>query len=297
METKPGCLTSFQIAGLAEDLLSPASAQVALSHVSDCAVCAGSLSQAMQDLARELTMTETQAIAGYLANPPARPGAPAPARQTAPSWAGGRLGMAAAAMVLLSAAAYFWGLRAEPVPALLAQASGTARPFEFRLPGAAYGRAQTQRGAEANPPAVLLRAQAELAKREAAGERSIDLMRYQAWSELLTHQVGTAVRTLEEARRLAPNNLDVVSILGAAYAAQAEAGSEAGFRPAAEALSLVLAGRPDDRAALYNRGLVYARLGEHRKASEDWRALLRLGDDDWSAEVRALLQQAEAKSR
>lgn len=288
--TKPGCLTSFDIAGLATDLLPPDEMHTALSHVGDCGVCAEALCQATQDLDRELSAAENAAIAGYLKQRPAMPSPSRKERRT--TW----WPVAAAALLLLSAGTWFFAFPGDSAQELLAQASAAARPFESRLPAAPYGRAQAQRGEEANPPAALLRAQAELAKRAAAGERTVDLLRLQAWSELLSHQVGTAVRTLEEARRLAPNNLDVLSILGAAHAAGTEAGSEAGFSSAVELLTQVLQERPTDRAALYNRGLAYSRLGQPQAAAEDWVALLKVETDPaWAGEVRDLLAQVKPR--
>jgi len=289
--TKPGCLSTFDIAGIATDILSPHEMHTALSHVGDCGVCAEALRQATLDLDREFTANEIEVIAEYLKHRPAMPASAAKPRPAA-WWPAA----AAAALLLVSAGVWFFAFPGDSVPELLAQASASARPFESRLPDAPYGRAQVQRGEEANPPAALLKAQAELAKRAAAGERSVDLLRLQAWSELLSHQVGTAVRTLEEARRLAPNNLDVLSILGAAYAAGTEAGSEAGFSSSIDLLSQVLQQRPTDRAALYNRGLAHFRLGQSPAAVADWEALLKVETDPgWAEEVRLLLAQAKSR--
>ncbi|MBY0503892.1 MAG: hypothetical protein K2X03_08275 [Bryobacteraceae bacterium] len=290
-ETRPGCLTSFEIAALVEDLLPLDQAAAALTHLAGCDSCASALRQARQDLTRDLTIAERAVVVNHLARPAGRQSRRLGRNQQ--RWA-----VSAAALLLISAATWYFAFPAESVSDLLAESSAASRPFDFRLPGASYGRVDLQRGAEANPPAALLRAQAALARQAAAGEHNPEFLRLQAWSELLTHQTGAAVRTLEEARRLAPHNLDVVNILGAAYAARAEAVSEAGFRQAVEAFTEVLAARPQDRSALFNRALAYYRQGQTQQAIHDWRALLQVETDEaWIREVRSFLAQAEAKPK
>jgi tetratricopeptide (TPR) repeat protein len=285
---KPGCLDSLEISEIAGDLLTPAEARVRLAHVAGCDVCAGALRLAMHDLERELTPAERQSVAEHLTYLPARPPRIEPTRRRF-HWSA-----AAAALLLVSAGSWYFATRPADVPALLAQASAEARPFDWRLPQAGHGRAQTQRGAESNAPAALLEAQAELAKRAAAGGRSAELLRFEAWSQLLDHQTDAAVRTLEEALKLAPTDLDVASLLGVAYAAQAEAGSPAGFGLAEAQFSRVLAGRPHDLAARFNRGLTYARLGQNQRAGDDWRVLLQAEPDGaWANEIRDRLKEAK----
>ncbi len=286
--SKPGCLSSWELTEIAEDLLPAGEAQVRLAHVSECDVCGQALRQTIRDLEHELSPAEQELIGQVLQRPPSRP--VGRNTRTRPKWPH-VWSIAAAALVIIAAGSWYLASRRDPVPGLLAQASATARPFDWRLPHADYGRTQAQRGSDQPIPAALLEAQAELAKRWAAGERSIELMRLRAWSELLEHQVDAAVQTLEAARRSAPNDLEVAGLLGVAYAARAEGGAAVDYARALEQFSRVLAQRPSDPAALYNRGLAYARLGQGQEASRDWLALLNMtngseGDRLWSTEVR-----------
>ena len=296
---KPGCLSSWELTEIAEDWLPANEAQARLAHVSACDVCGQALRQTIHDLERELSAAERQLIGQILEQPPSRPGGGEvrPRSTTAwPQW----WSIAAAVFVVVAAGSWDLASRRDPVPALLAQASGTARPFDWRLPYADYGRTQAQRGSDQPIPAALLVAQADLAKRWEAGERSVELMRLRAWSELLEHKVDAAVQILEEARRLAPNDLDVAGLLGVAYAAGAEGGAAIDYARALAQFSRVLAQRPTDSAALHNRGLVYARLGQVAEASRDWSALLGVpnrseGDRLWSNEVRGRLPGIKVK--
>ncbi len=287
---KPGCLSSWELTEIAEDLLPANEVQVRLAHVSDCDACGQALRQAIHDLEHELSPAERELIGQVLEQPPSRPGG----RNTRPKstlpwphlWS-----IAAAVFVMIAAGSWYLASRRDPVPGLLAQASATARPFDWRLPYADYGRTQTQRGADQPIPAALLEAQAELAKRWATGERGVEMMRLRAWSELLEHKLDAAVKTLEEASHLAPNDLDVAGLLGVAYAARAEGGAAVDYARSLEQFSRVLAQRPTDPAALYNRGLAYAQLGQVEEASRDWRTLLNVRegserDQLWSTEVR-----------
>ncbi len=286
--SKPGCLSSWELTEIAEDLLPADETQVRLAHVSACDVCGQALRQTIRDLEHELSPTERELIGQVLRQPPSRP--VRRNSRTRPKWPH-LWSIAAAALVIIAAGSWYLASRRDPVPGLLAQASATARPFDWRLPHADYGRTQAQRGSDQPVPAALLEAQAELAKRSAAGESGVELMRLRAWSELLEHKVDAAVQTLEAARRSAPNDLDVAGLLGVAYAARAEGGAADDYARALAQFSRVLAQRPVDPAALYNRGLTYARLGQGQEAGRDWRTLLRVrqgseGDRLWSSEVR-----------
>ena len=287
--SKPGCLSSWELTEIAEGLLPADEAQVRLAHVSECDVCGQALRQTIHDLEHELSPAERELIGQVLQQPPSRPGAGG-ARPKPTAWPH-LWSIAAAIFVMVAAGSWYLASRRDPVPGLLAQASATARPFDWRLPNADYGRTQAQRGSDQPMPAALLEAQAELEKRWAAGERGVELMRLRAWSELLENKVDAAVESLEEARRLAPRDLDVAGLLGVAYAARAEGGAAVDYARALEQFSRVLAQRPVDAAALYNRGLAYARLGQGQEASRDWRAVLSItngseGDRLWSTEVR-----------
>ena len=295
--SKPGCLSSWELTEIAEDLLPADEAQVRLAHVSECDVCGQALRQTIRDLEHELSPAERELIGQVLQQPPSRP--VGRNSRTRPKWPH-VWSIAAAVFVIIAAGSWYLASRRDPVPGLLAQASVTARPFDWRLPNVDYGRTQAQRGSDQPIPAALWEAQAELAKRWAAGERGVEFMRLRAWSELLEYKVDAAVQTLEAARRSAPNDLEVAGLLGVAYAARAEGGATVDYARSLEQFSRVLAQRPVDAAALYNRGLAYARLGQVPEASRDWRALLSItnsseGDRLWSKEVRDRLSVIEVK--
>jgi tetratricopeptide (TPR) repeat protein len=275
----------MEIAEVAGDLLAPADAQRNLAHIAECETCARALRQAIYDLERDLVPAEEEAIAEHLTHHPAYPRLPEHRKAQKWQWK-----IAAAALLLISAGSWFYATRSGDVPALLAQASADARPFDWRIPDAAYGRSRTQRGSESTAPAALLEAQAELLKRSDKG--TTEYLRLQGWSELLERQTQAAVRSLEQAQRLAPDSLDVAGLLGVAYA---ESGKQAS---AIAELTRVLTQHPHDRAALYNRGLAYSRQGDTELAVRDWRALLEAEPTgSWSVEVHNLLKEKEGAAK
>lgn len=286
ISTKPGCLTPLQIAEVAEDLVEALEAGSRLAHIAGCERCAGELRQVRQLFERDLTPAEAELLAESLAHPPK----PRVARRSAwPMWG------AAAAAVLFATLGGGWFLanRTDPVAGLLAEASGVERPFDWRLPQAAYGPVQVQRSGEGvNPATALLEAQAALAQR--AGASDAEFLRLRGWSEMLDHRMDEAVKTLEQARRLAPEDLEIAGLLGVAYAARPVA--DEGL--AMEQFARVLARRPQDGSALFNRALLHRRAGRTREAMADWQRFLRVeGGGPWSAEVRGYVADGEPKLR
>jgi len=281
---KPGCLSSWEIAQLAEDLLPVEESQTLLSHVSECDVCARALRQAMQDLERPLSASEEQAVMELLAH------APAPPRGVKIRVPHYLWGVAAAVVIAVAAASWYFAFRGDPLLGLLAQASALDRPFDWRLPGGDYGPVHIQRGSGRSVSAALLEARSLLMKRSSS-QRSVDFLRHLAWSQLLEGQLESAIRTLEEARQLAPNDIAVSGLLGVAYSAQAEAGEPGSYPRALEEYSRVLEKRAKDPSALYNRALTHMRMGNAERAAEDWRAFLQVETDDgWRREASERLQ-------
>jgi tetratricopeptide (TPR) repeat protein len=103
-------------------------------------------------------------------------------------------------------------------------------------------------------------------------------------------QYSEAVRVLEEASRIEPDNVMVWINLAAAYLGHLETSDDAGQLKAIAAFERALALDPEAPSVNYNLGLVYKQRGEAEKAAAHfWRALdVDPSDNDARVRLRQL---------
>jgi cytochrome c-type biogenesis protein CcmH/NrfG len=99
-----------------------------------------------------------------------------------------------------------------------------------------------------------------------------------------------AVKVLEEASRIEPDNVMVWINLAAAYLGHLEASDDAGQLKAIAAFERALALDPEAPSVNYNLGLIYKQRGEAEKAAAHfWRALdVDPSDNDARVRLRHL---------
>src|SRR5439155_5879807 len=184
---------------------------------------------------------------------------------------------------------------------LLAEAYHEQRSFDFRIAGAAYAPIRQQRsGASAfTSPEPLLKAQARLAGAIKSSPDDPDILRLQGEAEMIARQAASAVRILERALDLRPQDPAILADLGAAYALRAELERQPGDRLAAlEYLSRSLHTRPKAPEVSFNRALILERMLLKDQAVQEWENYLKLdASSDWANEARKHLADLNARLR
>ena len=186
-------------------------------------------------------------------------------------------------------------LRQDPLPTLLAEAYAQNRPFEFRLPGAAYGPVRTKRSAQGSAlqkPASLLDAEAILSHRQS----DPSYRRLAGVADLLESDPANAVESLDRAHRDSPSDLDTAIDLAIARAALAESADRpSGYAVALELLDTAQQKRPNDLVIAFNRALVCERLKLYVEAERQWKKYLELdANSAWADEAKAHLKEVES---
>jgi tetratricopeptide (TPR) repeat protein len=101
---------------------------------------------------------------------------------------------------------------------------------------------------------------------------------------------------------LAPSTPSVLIDLASAYFQSAEANQHraSDYATAIELLDQALKSTPDDPVALFNRAIVFERMGLGDRAIEDWQHYLKVDPDSgWASEARnrlADIQRSNAKT-
>src|SRR5262249_18626197 len=149
------------------------------------------------------------------------------------------------------------------VEKLLARAYTERRTLELRIPTAQHAPLQIQREAgqpQLSKPAPLLEAEALIIRNLAEQPNDPTLLEAKGRAEVLDWEYASAITTLKAAQQTRPNSSSLKIDLASAYFERATAGQSADFGRAVELLSQVLAIKPDDPIALFNRALVYERM-------------------------------------
>jgi CHAT domain-containing protein/TolA-binding protein len=164
------------------------------------------------------------------------------------------------------------------------------------------------RGAnEASLPLDLRRAALDSQKR-AEDHPTAESLHAAGLGHLLVGELDQAIATLEEARKLAPNDPVLLNDLAAAHLARAQQKIRLGasasaipdFESALEATAAALKEDPDAPEALFNRALVLEANGLRTQAAETWRRYLKKDSDSpWALEAQAHLKalSEETESR
>ena len=324
----PNCASEEDWLRIAAELMDDERAAQLLSHVAACSRCGALLKKAMEDLSEHTTAEEEEilsrlpmsslnwqrAMAGRLAGQsrssemeahdsaviPGRARAHASVQKQIPWWP--RIAWATAAIAMFAlAGSLIWLKTREPdVNQLIAQAYTETRTLELRIPGAKYGQLRVERGTgqrDLSPQFYTAKGiiQSKLAKHS---EDPVWLQ-MQARAHLLEWEYEKAIRELDDALTLSPNNPKVLLDKATALYERAEKeGSRASidYGEAAQDLSLVLEKTPDDPVARFNRAILYAKLNLINEAIEDLNEYLRLDPKgDWAREAQERLDHLESK--
>jgi tetratricopeptide (TPR) repeat protein len=280
------CPPVLDIALLAGGDLPPERAEVLLAHIALCDSCSRALAEAVQNLDSELTPDEEAAAQPLMKIAPMPP-----RRRTYSRYIG------IAASVLLTLGAWFaWQLtRPEPIGRILARASEASRPFDWRLLDSGYVATHVELGAPKPAPAAVQEAEVAVERLDPSARGKQGAAYATGWLALLKGDPEAAIPALEQALQQAPQDADIATKLGIAYAAKADRASDraaksAGYHAAIDRFSQALRLEPDNLAALFNRGLAHSRLEEKAEAKADFQAYLAKDPQSpWSAEVRRWL--------
>lgn len=268
----------------------PAGVEQHLGHVAWCGTCADRL----------------QRLEGIFSNDPIDP--PVMLRSSTAAWRRDmvkRIGdmsprkpklwpkyAAVAASVLVVAAIGYRTLSSNGPEELLAEAYTQSRPFDYRLPDKGYARvSQRMSGTSTfDKPKALIEAQARISSSLS------DALVARGRAELLNGDPEAAIATLERARSAAPGIETFALDLACAYAARGDASRPDDYAMALDLLERLLQTRPDDKAALFNRALVFERLQRFEDAEQAWDRYLKTDSSgSWADEARQRKESASQK--
>jgi CHAT domain-containing protein/tetratricopeptide (TPR) repeat protein len=324
----PNCASEEDWLRIAAGLMDDEHAAQLLSHAAACRRCGALLKKAMEDLSEHTTAEEEEilsrlpmsspkwqrAMAGRLAaqsrssEMKAQESAVIPGRERAHAsvqkqihwWP--RIAWATAAIAMFAlAGSLIWLRTREPdVNQLLAQSYAETRTIELRIPGAEYGPLRVERGSgqrDLSPQFYIAKGiiQSKLAK------HSEDPMwlQMQARAHLLEWEYEKAIRELDDALTLSPNDPKVLLDKATALYERAEKeGIHASidYGEAAQDLSLVLAKTPHDPVARFNRSILYEKLNLLDDAIEDLNEYLRLDPKgNWAREAQERLDNLKSR--
>lgn len=291
----PDCPPESEWTNLAAGLLASQVAANRVAHAARCAFCGSLLREAMETVSSELSDDDRRLLL-------ALPSASAENQERLAAHlavrAGRRLsfsrrlwvwGLFAAAALALAAFLFLArrGNAQSGAAKLLARAYSSHRILELRVPGAAYAPLSTVRGAGAPAPLPLLRAEVLIDRRLASHPHDPVWIALEGRAQLLQGNFQQARSTLRQALRVAPDSPSILTDLATAeYELAIEDGRDEDYMSAAEHLSRALHLRPNDPVALFNRALVYERIGSLPLALKDWQHYLRLDPSSaWSTHV------------
>jgi tetratricopeptide (TPR) repeat protein len=288
----------------------PKEAEELLTHAAECDWCGAVLREAAQDLAEPPTGDEEElAGKGRFADPGRRrefveritgggrtdPKPSPPILRWWPAW-----GVAAAALVVAAGGVSYqqWARGPAHTERLLAQAYTERRQMEMRLPGAEWGRTQTQRSAESssfNEPQALLDAKSNIKRGSDAHPDDPRWLKLQGEADLLDGNVDTAIAELERAHALRPADASILLDLGTALFQKAEKADDPQLRAQAfERFSEGVRLKPDDAALLFNRALAAQKMYAYTEARDDWDAYLRVDSrSGWAEEAHRYLDEVK----
>jgi tetratricopeptide (TPR) repeat protein len=185
----------------------------------------------------------------------------------------------------------------EKVEKLLAQAYTEKRPMEMRWPGAEWGPVRVTRGASNSAlsgSSSLYEAEQILAEKQAANSSNANWLRAKAEAELLDGQSPqAAIADLNQALAMDPSSTSLNLLLGIAYAQEGNVSDDRSSREKAlELFSKVLQQEPANPSALFNRALVYEKLGRKEQAIADLNVLLQNEKDSgWADEAQRKIKE------
>jgi CHAT domain-containing protein/cytochrome c-type biogenesis protein CcmH/NrfG len=328
----PNCAEESTWWNVATGLLPESRAAELLEHSTRCDACALLFRQATEDLTDELTEQETTQIRALLSTQQewqqslaqrlsatesdrSEPGIVVtpvgrgmrdlvdwfswqPRNVFRHAWA-----YAASAIVLLAASAWLLQMWREPsIDQLVANAYTERRPFEMRIAGAAYGPVRQERAGERSAfaePATLLRAKYMIKERLAARPDDEAMLAASGRVELLEGHYDEAIRTFGRLLDAHPDSPPLLIELATAYFQRAEAVDRAvDYGQSIELFGRVLAKKPDDTLALFNRAIALERMHAYNEAIRDWEHYLRVDPTgNWGTEAQRRLSELQEKMK
>jgi tetratricopeptide (TPR) repeat protein len=251
-------------------------------HLAQCDVCRKQLAILVGLLDQELSSQEIAIVdladAAVADHSPVSRGSfkvvPRPQSRFLPS----RWMAAAVAASLVVAIVGAW-LLVKNRPEAATQFVWSERTFEGRVSGQPYSefiRIRTELPVEKEPPAATDPA--------LAGASSLDLGRFY----LRHHDFAQAINYLKMAKKTDPASAAVHSDLGVAYM---ESGREGALDDALSEFEEALRLDPQYAPALFNKAILYERMGRFREAEQQQRLYLQIDSDSgWAREVKSRLQ-------
>jgi len=224
-------------------------------------------------------------------------------RSTSPGFAQARLWLTAAALLLIGCGIALW--RALPRQSnidkgLAALASAfEKRPISVRITALGYLPRPDTRGDDRTIPNQRRLEQARgLLATEAADRPDVKSLRALGSLYLMERRVDDAIKQLDEAQKLAPDDAQLCNDLGAAYLEKAnelqKESSSKGAEELSSALEFIdraLKVDPASPPARFNRALLHESMKLTVKAKEDWQDFLNIDSvSGWADEAREHLK-------
>ena len=302
-----GCPSLTEWARLAAGLLEGPRREELLAHASTCDGCGAALRAVVEDFTGDMTEAESQTLESLPSSQPewqrgvARKMAAVSGRGAgyyARTW----LTRAATVIVAVGAGWLAWVQWMVKDPAqLMAEAYTRQRPFEFRIPGAAYAPVRVEKGGRstAQRPPALLEAEARIIRELDKDPDNVKWLGLRARAEMLAWDPETAIATLLRALERKPDDPDLLADVGMAYALRAEAQNRAvDYSSAIDYLGRSLKAKPNSLEALFNRAFVYERMYLYDDALREWRRYLDLDKAGaWREEAQRHLADIEQKKK
>ena len=309
------CPQESQWPELAAGLVDADQAAELLSHAAACDHCGPLLRQSLEDFTDDVTSAEEEFLAGLETAQPEWQERMASRLARKVRWRRilnqfwERLTprvpfkiWALASSIVLVAGVVPWATRPAPVASvnvLLARAYTEQRPFELRIPQAAYGPLRVVKGptgaSSLDQPPALLESEARIARALAAHPNDPQWLRARGLAELLDRDVDSAVADFQQSLTLQPASTRLLIQLAGAHFERAQAhASQTDYKTALDFLNQALKMTHDDPVALFNRAIVYDRMQLYSQAIEDWRHYLRVDpNSQWAAEARKRLADVQ----
>jgi tetratricopeptide (TPR) repeat protein len=308
--TGPDCFDPETLWRLALGLLLPDQTILILNHAAQCDHCGNLFRSAIEEFESDLSHeqqnllntvqaardTDQPNMVRELASlTQSRPAKKLSERKSARLQWFGRVVIATssvAAVVLITVFAVQAVRRSRPSYAegLIAQAYTSARPFEPRLRGAAFGPITIERGggrSQTERPPALLEAEALIGRKLSKFPNDPDWLRARGQADLLDGHYGLAINAFQRALDLQPRSPELEVDLATALFQKAQAEiSSPDLAEAADLLSKVIQTHPTDKIAIFNRAMVLEHMFLFDQASDDWEQYLKLdGSGEWAGEA------------
>ena len=254
----------------------------AIDHASTCETCARALREAIEIFAVEEKVVPIDGNRRG-ANPALR-------------WLG-----IAAALLMVVGLGYVARMRfRSPEPlVLLSQAYTEHRTLDLRLPGAAWGGMQLERGGEARKPTGAVEAELAFRKQLELTPNNPGALRAKGRWSILYGSPDDAIEALTAARDLTTGKTDAGLLVELAIAYRAKGrrnGQAADSLHAVEFLGQALQLEPENKEALFNRAVIGDELNLWSPAIADLEKLLSIEPSGpWSEEARKRLNEIRAR--